>query len=99
MSEKVNAEVLAVYPHKIIVSVNDLKDFTIAEEKLAVGSYLKICDDTKCGILSVIENFRIEQDDKAKDGRKHILETVPLAARKILRTFSGWLLYCGLRAA
>lgn len=78
MSEKINAEVLAVYPHKIIVSVSDLKNFAIVEEKLAVGSYLKICDDTKCGILSVIENFRIEQDDKQEDGRKHILETVPL---------------------
>ncbi len=50
MNEKMNAEVLAVYPHKIIVAVNDLKDFAVAEEKLAVGSYLKICDDTQCGI-------------------------------------------------
>ena len=41
-NEKLNAEVIAVLPNKVKISVDDLENFQLAEEKLKVGSYLRI---------------------------------------------------------
>lgn len=38
--EKINAEVISVFPNKVKISVDKLEDFCLAEEKLKVGSYL-----------------------------------------------------------
>ena len=43
--EKINAEVISVFPNKVKISVDDLEDFQLAEEKLKVGSYLRIADN------------------------------------------------------
>lgn len=34
---KLNAEVIAVFPDKVKISVDDLENFQLAEEKLKVG--------------------------------------------------------------
>ena len=44
-NEKLNAEVIAVLPNKVKISVDDLENFQLAEEKLKVGSYLRIADN------------------------------------------------------
>ena len=46
-NEKLNAEVIAVFPNRVKISVDDLEDFQLAEEKLKVGSYLRIADNAK----------------------------------------------------
>ena len=43
--EKINAEVISVFPNKVKISVDKLEDFCLAEEKLKVGSYLEIKDE------------------------------------------------------
>ena len=43
--EKLNAEVISVYPNKVRISVDDIEDFKIAEESLRVGSYVRISDN------------------------------------------------------
>ena len=42
---RISAEVISVHPNKVRISVDDLEDFQLAEEKLKVGSYLRICDN------------------------------------------------------
>ena len=37
--ELINAEVISVYPDKVKISVDDLKDFALVDESLKVGSY------------------------------------------------------------
>lgn len=79
-NKKLNAEVIAVFPNKVKISVDDLEDFQLAEEKLKVGSYLRIADNENAVLIAIIENFNIEVG-VGHDGtpsRKYILEANPL---------------------
>lgn len=78
--EKINAEVISVFPNKVKISVDKLEDFCIAEEKLKVGSYLRIADNDNAVLIAIIENFSIEVGtNKVGDPtRKYILEANPL---------------------
>ena len=58
-NEKLNAEVIAVLPNKVKISVDDLENFQLAEEKLKVGSYLRIADNDNAVLIAIIENFNI----------------------------------------
>ena len=75
-----SAEVIAVFPDKVRISVDDITDFSIAEEKLRVGSYLRISDNDNAVMIAIIENFSLEvpevQDGKGR--RRYILEATPL---------------------
>lgn len=75
-SEKINAEVISVYPNKVKISVDDLEDFKIAEESLKVGSYLRILDNENAVLIAIIENFSIEVDESGK--KDYIIEANPL---------------------
>ena len=79
-NEKMLAEVIAVYPDRVRISVDDIEDFAIAEEQLRVGSYLRIADNDNAVLIAVIENFTIEvsSDSEAEPKRKYILEANPL---------------------
>ena len=78
--EKLNAEVIAVFPNKVKISVDNLEDFQLAEEKLKVGSYLRIADNDNAVLIAIIENFQIEVSRGVDDtpDRKYILEANPL---------------------
>lgn len=80
MVDKINAEVISVYPHKVKISVDKLEDFQEADEKLRVGSYLRISDSDDCVLMAIIENFSIEVGtDKNGDAtKKYIIEAQPL---------------------
>ena len=79
-NEQMNAEVISVFPNKVRISVDDLEDFQIAEDKLKVGSYLRIADNDNAVLIAVIENFSIEVgvDRNGEPMRKYILEASPL---------------------
>jgi len=78
--EKINAEVISVFPDKVRISVDDLEDFQIAEEKLKVGSYLRIADNDNAVLIAIIENFSIEVGTMpdGRPRRRYILEANPL---------------------
>ncbi|KGL43403.1 hypothetical protein EP58_08035 [Listeria newyorkensis] len=76
MKESINAEVISVFPNKVRIAVDKLEDFKIADEKLKVGSYLRIADNENAVLIAVIENFTIEVSEKGD--RKYILEANPL---------------------
>lgn len=76
MNEKINAEVISVFPSKIKISVDNLEDFKIADESLKVGSYLKIKDNESAILMAIIENFSIEVSDDGES--KYIIEANPL---------------------
>lgn len=78
--KKVNAEVIAVYPDKIKIVVDNLEDFRIAGEVLQVGSYLKISDNENAILMSIIENFSIIVNDSGK--RDYAIEALPLGMIK-----------------
>lgn len=78
--EKINAEVIAVYPDKVKVIVDSLEDFQIAGESLKVGSYLRISDNDNAVLIAIIENFSIEVNDKGE--RKHLIQAYPLGIIK-----------------
>ncbi len=79
-TEKINAEVIAVFPNKVKISVDKLEDFQLAEETLKVGSYLRIADNDNAALIAVIENFSIEviTEEKAPSDRRYIIEANPL---------------------
>lgn len=78
--EKINAEVISVFPNKVRISVDDLENFQLAEEKLKVGSYLRIADNDNAVLIAIIENFTIEVNSghDGESSRKYILEANPL---------------------
>jgi len=80
MAEKLNAEVVSVYPDKVKISVDKLEDFKLADESLKVGSYLRISDNENAVLIAIIENFSIEVNDDGN--RKHVIEANPLGIIK-----------------
>lgn len=77
--EKMNAEVIAVYPNRVKISVDDLSKFTTIDEqveKLKVGSYLEIADDDNHKLIAIIESYSIEVKENGE--RKFIIEANPL---------------------
>lgn len=78
--KKLCAEVIAVFPDKVRISVDSIEDFAIAEENLRVGSYLRIADNDNAVMIAVIENFTIEavNTTEGEPKRKYILEANPL---------------------
>jgi len=78
--EKINAEVIAVYPDKIKIVVDNLEDFRLAGEVLQVGSYLKISDNENATLMAIIENFSIIVNDAGK--RDYAIEALPLGMIK-----------------
>ncbi|HHV18086.1 MAG TPA: Bipolar DNA helicase, partial [Thermoanaerobacterales bacterium] len=76
VTKKMNAEVVAVFPNKIKISVDDLSEFIIAEEKLRVGSYLEVSDNENAVMIAIVENYAIEVQNDGN--RKYIIEVVPL---------------------
>lgn len=82
--KKINAEVVAVHPDRVRISIDDLEDFQLAEEKLKVGSYLRIYDNDNAVLMAMIENFTIEVgvDTNGEAVRKYFLEANPLGMLK-----------------
>ena len=76
---KDKAEVIAVFPDKIRISVEDIAGFSHGHQ-LRVGSYLRVTDSQDCALIAIIENFTIEVSDEAK--RRHIIEALPLGIVK-----------------
>lgn len=74
--EQINAQVIAVFPDKVRIVVDDLEDFKVAEESLKVGSYVKIADNENAVLIAIIENFQIAVSADGK--RDHIIEAFPL---------------------
>ncbi len=75
---KIIAEVISVLPNKIKISVDDINDFKIAEEKLKIGSYIEVSDNDNCKLMAIIENFSIELKGNESSERRYILEASPL---------------------
>jgi DNA helicase HerA-like ATPase len=79
-NDKINAEVISVYPNKVKISVDKLEDFRIADESLRVGSYLRISDNENVVLIAIIENFSIEVNDRGD--KKYLIEANPLGIIK-----------------
>ncbi len=79
MTPEPMAEVVAVYPNRVKIAVNDIE--ALAHDDLVeVGSYLKVYDSTESAIIAIIENYSIELRP-SKDGqldRIYMIEAVPL---------------------
>ena len=83
MENKINAEVISVYPDKVKISVDKIEDFRIADESLRVGSYLKVEDNENCILICIIENFSLEiVEEGGEPKRKYIIEANPLGLIK-----------------
>lgn len=74
--KQINAQVIAVFPDKVRIVVDNLEDFKVAEESLKVGSYLKIADNENAVLIAIIENFQIAVSAEGK--QDHIIEAFPL---------------------
>ncbi|MFG1876685.1 ATP-binding protein [Sphaerisporangium sp. NPDC049003] len=78
-----SAEVVAVYPDRIKISVKDIAELS-GGEPIKVGSYLRVFDSNDCSIIAIIESFSIELRPTPSTGqpgapqRVYILEAVPL---------------------
>ncbi|GAB7543554.1 anti-phage-associated helicase HerA [Cupriavidus sp. 8B] len=74
-SSEIKAEVIAVFPDKVKISVSDIAAFSDGKS-IRVGSYLRITDSEDCALIAIIENFCIEVTDKSE--RRHVIEALPL---------------------
>jgi DNA helicase HerA-like ATPase len=78
--EQINAQVIAVFPDKVRIVVDDLEDFKLAEESLKVGSYVKIADNENAILIAIIENFQIVVSVERK--QDYVIEAFPLGILK-----------------
>jgi len=78
---KVNAEVISVYPNKVKIAVND-KFIQSASETLKIGSYIRISDDDDIALIAMIDNFFIEVPEEGEAKRRYIIEANPLGVVK-----------------
>lgn len=76
----VDAEVIAVYPNRVRISVDDLSSFRHAEESLRVGSYLKVSDNENVALICIIESFSIEvrENQEGNTDRRYVIDAYPL---------------------
>lgn len=74
-TNEIKAEVIAVFPDKVKISVDDIAAFSEGKS-IKVGSYLRITDSESCALIAIIENFCIEVSEKGE--RRHIIEALPL---------------------
>ena len=80
-NQTVDAEVIAVYPNRVRISVDDLVSFRNAEESLRVGSYLKVSDNDNAALICIIESFSIEVTNGVTEEdskRRYIIDAYPL---------------------
>lgn len=86
MTEEIaNAEVIAVYPNKVRVSVDNLLHFQKAVDSLRVGSFLKVSDNDNVSLICIIESFSIEMravDGGADSKRVYMIDAYPLGTLK-----------------
>ncbi|TBG58349.1 DUF87 domain-containing protein [Rhizobium leguminosarum] len=88
MTEEIaNAEVVAVYPNKVRVAVDDLVNFQAAGESLRVGSFLKVSDNDNVSLICIIESFSIEMRETKTEGvpdskRVYMIDAYPLGTLK-----------------
>lgn len=85
--EDINAEVISVCPSKLKISVENLENFKIAEERLGVGSYLRVSDNDDIALLAIIDNFSIEAKENAR--QKYIIEATPIGLVKNGKFYRG----------
>ena len=78
MIETFSAEVIAVFPNKVKIIVDDIAKFRLAEESLKVGSYLQISDNDNVALIAIIENFSIEIRENNISQRHYLIEAYPL---------------------
>lgn len=83
---EIKAEVIAVFPDKVKISVDDIASFSDGKS-IKVGSYLRITDNEECALIAIIENFCIEVTDKSE--RRHIIEALPLGIIRDGKFFRG----------
>ncbi|AVL20116.1 Bipolar DNA helicase [Enterobacter cloacae] len=83
----INAEVVSVSPNKLKISVDDLEEFKIAEEKLGVGSYLRVSDNQDVALLAIIDNFSIDVKESQK--QKYMIEASPIGLVKNGKFYRG----------
>lgn len=76
----VDAEVIAVYPNRVRIAVDDLSSFRHAEESLRVGSYLKVSDNENVALMCIIESFSIEvrENQNGSSDRRYMIDAYPL---------------------
>ncbi|OKY26321.1 anti-phage-associated helicase HerA [Thalassotalea sp. PP2-459] len=85
---EVNAEVISVSPNKIKISVDKLEEFKIAEEKLKVGSYLRVSDNDNVALLAIIENFSIVADENGGEPN-YVIDASPIGLVKGDKFYRG----------
>ena len=77
---KLQAEVVSVYPDKIEVLIDRIEDYACVDSSLKVGSYLQIYDNENSIIISVIENFSIIVNENGN--KVYRLQSKPLGILK-----------------
>ncbi len=78
---KVNAEVISVYPNKVKIAVDD-EFIQSATETMKIGSYIRISDDDDIALIAMIDNFLIEVLEEGEAKRRYIIEANPLGVVK-----------------
>jgi DNA helicase HerA-like ATPase len=95
------AEVVAVFPDRIRIAVDDISKLTEPRSALdkgtgqpvEVGSYLRVFDHNECAIIAIIESFSIElkptrpKPDGSDRDKVYMIDAVPLGLLRPDGTF------------
>lgn len=76
IQNEVHAEVIAVYPNKVRIHIDNLFQFLAQHNGLKIGSFLNISDNDNNQLIAIIENFSLEL--KENNDKKYLIEALPL---------------------
>ena len=71
-----HAQVVAAYPDKVKIEIDNIGDFFRESNGLKIGSFLEISDNNNCSLIVTIENFSLES--KENGDKKYLIEALPL---------------------
>lgn len=62
------ASVVGVAPNQILIEVSSTEEYAQLQERLEIGSYLKISDDSGSAMIAIVQSYRIRDRLSGADG-------------------------------
>ncbi len=62
------ASVVGVAPNQILIEVSSTEEYAQLQQRLEIGSYLKISDDSGSAMIAIVQSYRIRDQVPSADG-------------------------------
>jgi DNA helicase HerA-like ATPase len=79
------ASVVGVAPNQILIEVSSTEEYAQLQQRLEIGSYLKISDDSGSAMIAIVQSYRIRDQVPSADGTDVSQPTFVIEAQPVGR--------------